>query len=184
MKRTFLIAVAIVFGMTLIFGTAGADEKALNFFANTELAKIGHDKVIVKAVKAQNKKGMSLADIKAMDDKWKAEKGLADYMKDLMDSDCGLRLKEVWQGSNYIAEIFVMDNQGGNVCMTDKTGDYWQGDEGKFWHSYNGGIGSIFVDKIEADDNGIKHADVSVPVMDKGKAIGAITFDVYVDQVK
>ncbi|UCF31847.1 MAG: hypothetical protein JSV26_05435, partial [bacterium] len=179
-----LIAVAIVFGMTLIFGTAGADEKALNFFANTELAKIGHDKVIVKAVKDQNKKGMSLADIKAMDNKWKAEEGLADYMQDIMYGGCGPHIREIWRNTGYLAEIFVMDNQGANVCMTEKTGDFWQGDEGKFWYSFNGGIGAVFVDEVEEDDAKIKHAQVSVPVMDKGKAIGAITFDVYVDQVK
>jgi hypothetical protein len=81
-------------------------------------------------------------------------------------------------------EIFVMDNQGANVCMTDKTGDYWQGDEGKFVNSFNGGIGSVFVDELEVDDaTRATVSQVSVPVMDKGMAIGAMTIGVYVDHL-
>lgn len=42
------------------------------------------------------------------------------------------------------AEIFVMDNQGANVAMSDKTSDYWQGDEDKFVRSFAGGEGKVF----------------------------------------
>ena len=82
----------------------------------------------------------------------------------------------------YVVEIFVMDNQGANVCMTAKTGDYWQGDEAKFWNSYNGGIGAVFVDEVE--DGGKMISQVSVPVIDKGMAIGAMTIGVDVNAIK
>jgi hypothetical protein len=77
-----------------------------------------------------------------------------------------------------------MDNQGANVCMTDKTSDYWQGDEAKFKNSYNGGKGSIFVDDVEFDDSAQMYvSQVSVPVIDDGKVIGAITFGVDVENL-
>ncbi len=186
MKRALIAVITITFCITMIFGTAlAADLKALNFEANTVMAKIGKDKVIVKAVKAQNKKGMTLNDIKAMDKKWKAEKGLADYQKALIDNECGQRLRELWRGSTYIAEIFVMDNMGANVCMTEKTGDYWQGDEAKFVKSFNGARGAVFVDEVELMDViKVEVSQVSVPVIHKGEAIGAITIGVYVGNVK
>ncbi len=68
--------------------------------------------------------------------------------------------------------------------MTEKTGDYWQGDEGKWVNSFNGGIGSVFVDEVEMDDaTRSEVSQVSIPVMDKGMAIGAMTIGVYVGQL-
>ena len=69
--------------------------------------------------------------------------------------------------------------------MTNKTSDYWQGDEAKFKNSFNQGKGAIFVDEVEFDDSAQAYlVQVSVPVMDQGKAIGAITFGIDVDQVE
>ena len=99
-----------------------------------------------------------------------------------MSNDCAKAAKALMASHKAIVEIFVMDDQGANVCMTAKTGDYWQGDEGKFWHSYNGGIGSIFVDEIE-EDGGKMISQVSVPGMSKGMAIGAMTIAVDVDKL-
>lgn len=83
------------------------------------------DPVIVEAVKAENAKGKTLDQIKELDAKWMATPGIADYMKVLMDSECGKYLRSLQQSAPYYAEIFVMDNQGANVAMTDKTSDYW-----------------------------------------------------------
>ena len=83
----------------------------------------------------------------------------------------------------YISVIFVMDNQGANVAMTDKTSDYWQGDEAKFKNSF--GKGSVFVDEVEFDDSTQAYlCQVSVPVTDGGAVIGAITFGIDVDRVE
>jgi hypothetical protein len=126
-----------------------------------------------------------LDQIKEMDGKWREHAGIADYMQAMMDSACGKHLKKTQQSASYYAEIFVMDNQGANVAMTDKTSDYWQGDEAKFKKSFNGGNGAVFVDDVEFDDSAQAYlAQVSVPVMDGGKAIGAITFGIDVDKVE
>jgi len=101
---------------------------------------------------------------------------------ELMNNDCAKAANAILESRPYIMEIFVMDNQGANVCMTDRTGDYWQGDEAKFVKAYNGGVGAVFVDEIEVDEaTRANVSQVSVPVMDKGRAIGAMTIGVYVD---
>jgi len=182
-KRAYVIVLAIVIGVTMTFGTAlAADMKLLNFRANTTMANMGHDKTIVKAVKAQNKKGMTLREIQITDGAWKGARAMLGIQEELMSNDCAKAAQALLESQPYIMEIFVMDNQGANVCMTDKTGDYWQGDEGKFVNSYDGGTGSIFVDEIELDDaTRANVSQVSVPVIDKGVAIGAMTIGVYVD---
>jgi len=152
--------------------------------AKSTLADMGKDPVIVEAVKAENTKGKSLSSIKEMDEKWKNTPGIADFMQKMMDSKCGRHLRGIQDSKPYFAEIFVMDNQGANVCMTDKTSDYWQGDEAKFQKSYSGGNGDVFVDEVEFDDSTQSYiSQVSVPVFDGGKAIGAITFGIDIDKL-
>ena len=187
MKKALIL---IFVGMFMIVGAGNvcAGEKAQQKvvdLANSTLVGHGMDPVIVEAVKAENAKGKSLAQIKDMDDKWKAHAGIADYMKAIMDSECGKHIRSIQNSAPYYAEIFVMDNQGANVAMTDKTSDYWQGDEAKFKKSYNGGSGSVFVDEVEFDDSSQAYlVQVSVPVKDGGKVIGAITFGIDVDKIQ
>lgn len=187
MKRSRIVALVVTLGVLLTWGWVGAEEasQSVKELANGPLAKLGTDPVIVSAVKAENVKNKTLDQIKSMDEKWKAKAGIADYMQALMDSECGRHLRQIQNSEAYYAEIFVMDNQGANVAMTDKTSDYWQGDEAKFKKSYNGGQGSIFVDEVEFDDSAQAYlCQVSVPVIDGGKAIGAITLGIDVENVQ
>jgi len=169
-------------------GNVNAGEKApqkVIDLANTTLANVGMDPVIVAAVKAENSKQKTLVQIKEMDEKWKAHAGIAEYMKAIMNSECGKHLHAIQNLAPYYAEIFVMDNQGANVAMTDKTSDYWQGDEAKFKKSFDGGSGSVFIDEVEFDDSAQAYlVQVSVPVKDGDKVIGAITFGLDVDKVE
>jgi hypothetical protein len=149
-----------------------------------KLAAYGKEPIIVAAVKAENAKGKTLDQIKALDTKWMATPGVADYMKALMESECGKFLRTLQKSAPYYAEIFVMDNLGANVAMTDKTSDYWQGDEAKFQKSFNGGAGAVFVDAVKFDDSAqVYLVQVSVPVWDGDKVIGAITIGLDVDKV-
>jgi hypothetical protein len=152
--------------------------------ANGTLAQYGTDTVVVKAVKAKNGKGETLDQIKELDAKWQASAGIADFMKELMESECGKYLQNVQTSAPYLAEIFVMDYQGANVAMSDKTSDYWQGDEPKFTESYKGGAGAVHISDVKFDDSTQTYmVQVSVPVKDGDKAIGAITFGVDVDKL-
>ena len=179
-----VVGMFLIAGSTVIYAGEKAPQKVVDL-ANSKLASLGTDPVIVEAVKAENAKGKSLDQVKEMDKKWKADAGLADYMKAMMDSECGKHLTGIQKSASYYAEIFVMDNQGGNVAMTDKTSDYWQGDEAKFQKSFNGGAGAVFVDEVEFDDSAQAYlVQVSVPVKDNDTVIGAVTFGIDVDKIE
>jgi hypothetical protein len=187
MKKGLFFLMAVVL-LTSVVGPALAGEKApqrVVDMGNSTLAALGSDPVIVKAVKEENAKGKSLDQIKEMDGKWLAHAGVADYMKALTDSECGKHLQALQSSSPQYVEIFVMDNQGANVAMTAKTSDYWQGDEAKFQKSFAEGKGAVFVDDVKFDDSSQTYlVQVSVPVLDGGKAIGAITFGIDIEKVK
>jgi len=106
-------------------------------------------------------------------------------MKAIMENECGQHLRSIQNSAPYFAEIFVMDNRGANVAMTDKTSDYWQGDEAKFQKSFNAGAGAIFVDDVDFDDSAQAYlVQVSVPIKKAGQVIGAITFGIDIDAVE
>ena len=185
MKRATVVVIGCLFFLATAAAWAEQAPQKVIDMANATLAKYGSDPVIVAAVKAENAKGQTLDQIKARDDQWRTTAGVADYMQALMDSECGKYLRTIQAGAPYIAEIFVMDHLGANVAMTDKTSDYWQGDEAKFQKSFANGAGAIFVDEVEFDDSAQAYlVQVSVPVMDGGKAIGAITFGINVDKLQ
>jgi hypothetical protein len=187
MKKA-LVKGVFVGAVLLLAGSVWAAEKApqkVVDLANKELVKLGSDPVIVAAVKAENAKGKTLDQVKEQDKKWQATAGVADFMKALMDSPCGKKLKEIKKSAPYYTELFVMDNLGGNVCMSDKTSDYWQGDEPKFTESYKGGAGAVHISDVKFDDSTQTYAvQVSVPVKDGGKAIGAVTIGIDTAKLK
>ncbi|MBN2125387.1 MAG: PDC sensor domain-containing protein [Deltaproteobacteria bacterium] len=186
MKKTAWMAAICLFlvaGIRPAYAGEKAPQKVVDL-ATTSLAALGTDPVIVQAVKEENAKGKSLPQIQEMDKKWMATPGIADYMKALMESACGKRLREIQKGATYFAEIFVMDNQGANVAMTDKTSDYWQGDEAKFKESYKGGAGAVHISDVKFDDSSQAYlVQVSVPVKDGDAVIGAVTFGIDVDKL-
>jgi len=179
-KKTVMILIATVICVTMIFGTALADVTAI---AKDELAPMGMDKKVVKAVKAQNKKGLTMDWIMKLDKAWKGNDPDTYFIKEIRDNKCSEYLRGIVAEKDYLFEIFVMDNQGANVCMTGTTGDYMQGDEAKWQKSFNCCKGAIFIDEAEMED-GKKVQQISVPVMYKDNAIGAMTFGIYPDKVQ
>ena len=142
----------------------------------------GKDAVLVQAVKEQNNQKLTLDAIKARDAVWIKEKGIDAEMQAMMESDAAKQLQSMAASKSYLVELFLMDNQGANVAMTNKTSDYWQGDEAKWTNSFNDGKGGLEISDAKYDES-VK-ADliqVSVPVMDNGVAIGAITIGVNLD---
>jgi hypothetical protein len=187
MKKVLTFVVVGLF-LSVGAGLAGAEEKApqkVVDLANSKLIQLGTDPVIVKAVMAENAKGKTLAQIQDLDATWQKTPDVADYMQVLMNSECGQHLRKLQGAAPYFAEIFVMDNQGANVAMTDKTSDYWQGDEAKFKESYKGGTGAVHVSDVKFDDSTQTYlVQISVPVKDSDKVIGAVTIGVDVDKVQ
>ena len=167
----------------LVSAGGKAPQKVVDL-ANSKLVEVGTDPVIVAAVKAENAKGKTLAQIQKMDKKWRATPGVADYMKALMESECGKRLKKIQEGKPFCVEIFVMNNQGATVAMTHKISGYWQGDEATLKESFKDSAGAVRLSDFKFDDSTQTYlVQVSVPVKDGGKAIGSITFGVDVDRI-
>ena len=184
MKKIICAALAILFIAAIAYAGEKAPQKVYDL-ANSKLAKYGTDSQVVKAVAVENSKGKSIAQIKDMDKKWIATPGIADYMKELMTSECSKHLIKIKNSAPYLAEIFLTDNQGANVCQTDKTSDYWQGDEKKFTESFKGGEGAVFVDEVKFDESTQEQlVHVSVPVKDEVKTIGALIFGVQISKVQ
>ena len=186
MKKTIILVFTLIC-LLLGLGIAYSGEKApkeIFDLANSKLIKLGLDPVIIEAVKAENQKGKTIERIKEMDEKWKAHAGIADYMAAMMESECGKYLRDIQNSTKYFSEIFVMDDKGANVAMTDKTSDYWQGDEAKFQKSFNGGQGSLFVDEVEFDDSTQAYlVQVSFPVKEGNQVIGAVTVGIDIDRM-
>jgi hypothetical protein len=157
--------------------------QAIVKMANSELAALGTDPVIVAAVKTENAKGKTLDQIKITDAEWQKTAGVTPFMKAMMESTCGKHLQTMQKTTPFLAEVFVMDNLGANVAMTDKTSDYWQGDEPKFIESFKSGQGAIHIGKVKFDESTqVYLVQVSVPVKDGDKAIGAITIGIDLDK--
>lgn len=184
MKKLLTILMSVFFIISGAGGVLAAESapQAVIDYAKSNLKKLGSDPVIVSAVVAENKKGKTLEQIKEMDKKWINHIGIADYMQAMMDSKCGKHILEILESKPFYAEIFVMDNKGANVAITDKTSDYWQGDEAKFQESFKG---KIHISDVEFDDSSQAYiVQVSVPVKSKNKVIGAITIGIDVDKFK
>ena len=195
MKKSWLqiaILVSLGFGFSLM--PVSAAEKApqeIVDLAKAELVKWGEDPIIIKAVKEDNAKKRTLDQIKEIDKKWMATPGVDAFMKSLLENECAKKLLELMKDKPYIDETFVMNNLGGNVAMTNKTSDYWQGDEDKFKKSFNEGKGGIHISDVAFDDSSQSYVvQISVPVKETDKAakketiIGAITIAVNVDKFK
>ncbi|MEZ4527455.1 MAG: PDC sensor domain-containing protein [Desulfobacterales bacterium] len=188
MRRHLCILISLVFFPSWFPSLLLAAEKTppeIRELADSEIVGFGTDPVIVAAVKAQNAAKISLAEIRKMDQKWITTPGIAPFVKALMESECGMHLRDIQKKTPFYAEIFVMDSQGALVAATDKTSDYWQGDEAKFTESFNDSKGGIHISDIEFDESAqVYIVQVSVPVTDSGTVVGALTVGIDLDMME
>lgn len=150
--------------------------------AKGELPALAADPAVVAAVTEQNAKGATLAAIKEIDQRWQATPGVADFMKASLESPVAQLAREWRKKHKFLSEIIVMDNQGANVAITEKTSDYWQGDEKKFTEPFKG---AAFIDQVKFDESTQTYSvQVSVPVVGAdGKPIGAICFGIDIENL-
>jgi len=125
-----------------------------------------HD-IFVTAIKKQNNQRLSLKTIKQLDKEWLNTKGISVFMKSLMENSAAIKLFRMERLQPYYNELFLMDNQGAIVAMTNKTSDYWQGDEEKFQMSFNHGKGAVHIGEMKFDESTQNLlVQISVPIMD------------------
>ncbi len=179
--KSIVAAALLLSALTVQAQSAGEIQKALSDEA-ARLQAWGSDPAIVAAVKAQNAKRVSAAQVKSLDEQWAAGKA-PDLVEQVTAGVCADRLRALLGAAH--GETFVMDNQGALVCATAKTTDYWQGDEAKWERAFNDGKGAVFIDRPKFDDSSAQRlAQISVPVLDEGLAIGAITVGVSTEKLK
>ena len=131
--------------------------------------------VLLDAVRAQNSQGLTLEQIKVIDQDWLAGRN-EDVVARLQTNPAAqfLRAKMALNPQLYV-EAFLCDNQGAVVAEYPRTSDYWQGDEDKFTGSFNSPNGETYIGEVELDESTQTFSvQVSLPVIDQGKTIGIL----------
>ena len=184
MKR-MLLAILLLGMAAMPVAAQSADNMQKRLEAEAvKLKAWAQDPLFVAAVVAQNNQHLTMAEINKRDEAWMAGKA-ARLIKEMTTSPCADHLRQLTGTSPIYSETFVMDNQGALVCENMQTTDYWQGDEAKWQRSFNGGKGAVFIDRPKLDESAKVHlAQISLPIMKDGKAIGAITIGIEIDKIK
>lgn len=185
-RMKHLTSLLIAFVISMPFISAHAEEAPASVKALVpQLEAWSTNGTLVEAVKAQNAQGLSLEAIKSRDTEWRAVSGLDDFMQSLLNNAAAQELKSLESTKPFYVEMFLMDNQGANVAMTNKTSDYWQGDEAKFTESFASGNGAVHLGEVEFDESAQAYlVQISIPIMDGGQAIGALTIGVNLDELE
>jgi len=141
--------------------------------------------LMVRAVRQQNAAGLTSEEIARREKAWRATKELTPFKLSLQTSPAGRFLKQQVQRSASFNEAFLTDNQGANVAAFPATSDYWQGDEDKWSEAFNGGDGRIFIGGLALDEStNTVAAQVSAPVLDRGKTIGVLVVGVTINYLQ
>ena len=182
--KTFISILAMLSAMVV---TSVQAEKAPDSVQRVipAINKLASDPALIAAVEKQNAQQLTLDQIKSRDAAWRKVTGVDDFMTSLLNNDAAKAMLAFEKIQPYYFEIFLMDNQGANVAMTNKTSDYWQGDEAKWQKTFKVGPDAVHLSEVEFDDSAQAYlVQVSVPVVSNGKAIGALTVGINLDELE
>ena len=131
---------------------------------------------VVQAVKAQEASAPAMERVQAIDEAWRRGEDPDGLATALAKNDCAQALQTLMASNPGYAEAFVSDQRGALVCMTQRIGDYFQGDEEIWSRAYAEGAGATFVSKKERDAaSGLDMVHISVPIKSAGQVIGVLT---------
>ncbi len=185
----FLALVGFLVAGTQSSALAGGHEAKINIYIDNHVRSWLASKELQRAIYQQNldHKGLSAGDISVLDSRWRAEKlvGGGSLMSSKMSGDLAAFLRGIKAAAGgVITEIFVMDDKGLNVALTDPTGDYMQGDEAKWQKTFGVGAKAMLIDEVE-EDGGVNVSQVSLTIArDNGFSLGAVTIGINVDALK
>jgi hypothetical protein len=146
-----------------------------------DLRRIAALPLLVQAVRQANDTGWKTQEqIEQTDVRWRQTKGVDDpFVQQYLDNPCADLLREAQKSNPSYVELFVMDDKGCIVAESDKTSDFWQGDEAKWTECFHDGDGRVFVGDVEYDQSTRLYVvQISVPIFYKQKTIGAMTASV------
>jgi len=181
-KLFFFLFVSVFFFVAgFAYGGEEVPQEIIDFAQEVMLAW-GQEPVVVEAVKAQNAKNITLEEIQALDERWQNTPGVVDFMQPFLENEVVEKLFKLQEEYPYLVEIFVTDRQGALVAATNKTSDYWQGDEAKFTECYREGEGRLYWGEVEFDESAQTYlVQVSVPVQEEEKTIGVMVIGIDID---
>ena len=137
-------------------------------YAKTDLQSWITDPVIIYAIKEQNELRASVSDfkIRGMDKRWIDGGKYGDMVLEMLDRQASIITRDRRELSNgIITEIIVMDNRGMNVAISDRTSDFYQGDEAKYQETFLKGPDAVHVSELEFDESTQKiQTQVSLPL--------------------
>ena len=143
------------------------------------LQNIAKDPRIIEKVNISNinNHNLKLSEILETDQKWRNTEGLDGFIKSLLTNESAQYLIDFQEKHDEFVEIFITDKKGLVIGETNKTSDYYQGDELWWIKAYNDGSGAIFYGEIQYDKSAMAESiPIYIPVIDPGtnKAIGVI----------
>ncbi|TNF18611.1 MAG: hypothetical protein EP318_17715 [Rhodobacteraceae bacterium] len=182
-------AVALSLALCLCAGAAAAESEfddALTVLADSTIRGWAAKPEVLSAIRAQNAKTSTLNEdeILALDRQWRHETVSGGPLIDaVLSSPLSRNLSELKSaGRGRFTEIFVTDIRGLNVAQSDVTSDYWQGDEAK-WQVPHDTLG-IHIGDVEFDESAQSYqSQISLPVLEHGEFIGALTVGVDLEQL-
>jgi hypothetical protein len=143
------------------------------------------DPGVVEAVREANRSARSMDEIERIDIEWQGATGVSNFMRTLIDHPAAIRLRELRAEHPELQEAFLTDRLGANVAMTNKTSDFYQGDEEKFREAFAEGKGGAHIGKVALDESIQSYSiPVGVPVMDQGSAIGVLVVTINLEKLK
>lgn len=194
----FFVRIAAIVAISAVATVSPAQEKnptAEEFgelvlqYAKTDLQAWINDPVIIFAIMEQNEihKDMNQLRINRLDYMWREEGSYGPLVVDLLDRQASIIARDRRAASDgVITEIIVMDAYGLNVAISDRTSDYFQGDEAKWIETYQQGPDAVHISELEFDEStGKVQTQVSLTVVDPdtGSPIGAVTLGIDLDQL-
>jgi hypothetical protein len=163
---------------TIVAMTPGAvaaePPQAVSDLAGSTLSRWAADPEVVEAVREENRQNKTIDQVQILDEGWRMTDGTPDFMRGWIDSDLGHKLAELKSTQMYFTVLWVTDDIGANVAMTDKVPAYWHGEDPCFKTAYGNGAGEIYVGDVETDSLGRSVSTVCVPIVGHGLTIGVL----------
>jgi len=143
---------------------------------------------IVTAVQTANLKraDWTAEEIAALDQSWKDDApDIVTTQNEISNNYISQYLSDFLKNNPEEVEVFVTDEKGLNIAMSDTTSDFLQADEGWWKSAFADGSGKTFIDSVEYDESTKTYAmNIGVPIRDREtrKAIGVLrgTLDISV----
>lgn len=169
----FIFLVGII---SLFIGFKGQTSDKVERVLNQKMAiieKLSKNPLIIAEVQKANSKNMAVNEgvIGSLESLWSSNAKDSEYIRSFMENSAAQELKKFTIRNHQFKEIFVTDNKGFNVAMTNKTSDFYQADE-KWWvDAKNKGP---HYNKAEYDASAeVWSYPICVPIKDaKGNVIG------------